>query len=238
MRNLLAAVVAASALFVAAGTGCAPSSYKTTKLSSVGDQGTLTFRFDSSCILDCSLDQPALQGSAVSVAVKGGTAAQGLSVRLADSVAATISQQSSSCNGSECTVHVEIETKLEGDAKLEVVDRSGTVVDGVALHVKAAARIDVAVRGRQPGADGVYTVKQGEKLKVESTVFDNDRTELFFASHGVSQVYGDKTVVGPDDAVILGSTDVEDAIANNVGETTLTLRAVGAESVVRFRVTK
>ena len=54
----------------------------------------------------------------------------------------------------------------------------------------------------------------------------------------LSQAYANKGIVGPDETAIFGSTDVEDAIANGLGETTLTTRAVGAESVVKFRVTK
>jgi len=43
-------------------------------------------------------------------------------------------------------------------------------------------------------------------------------------------------MVGPDTSVLIGSTDLEDAIAKAAGETALTIRAVGAQSVVRFRV--
>lgn len=123
--------------------------------------------------------------------------------------------------------------------KVEVVDKTGTLVDGVALRVHAAARIAVDVHGHEAAGDGVFTVKQGEKLEVESTVFDADGAKLAFSHHGVAQVYADKGIVGPDDGIdILGTSDVEKAVANAAGETTLALRAVGAESVVRFRVTK
>lgn len=240
MRNLLAAAALAASTLVLtlAGTGCAPATYKTSQIASAGDKGALSFKYDS-CIVDCALDQPALQGAAVTIDVRKGAPNAGLSVRVANRALATISSQSYTCAASDdCHLIFELDAKQEGDAKLEVVDKSGALVDGIPLHIKAAARIDIDVEGREAGSDGVYVVKQGERIAVASKVFDNDRTELFFSHHGVSQVYANKGIVGPDETAIFGSTDVEDAIANGVGETTLTTRAVGAESIVKFRVTK
>jgi hypothetical protein len=240
MRNLLAAAATVASILVVTlvGAGCAPATTKTTKLSSVGDKGELTFKFDS-CLLDCALDQPALQGSAVSITAKGGKPNVALSVRLADSAVATISEQSYVCDGTDCRLQMKIETKQQGEEKLEVVDKAGNVVDSVALHVKAASAIEVHVAGHELGPDNYFTVKQGEKLAVESTVFDDDRSELVFSQHGVSQEYGDKSVVGPDeDLDLFGSSDTEKAVAKNVGDATLTLRAPGAETIVRFHVTK
>ena len=237
MRNLSAAAATLLA-FTLFGTGCAPATYKTSQIASAGDKGALSFKYDS-CSIDCALEQPALQGAAVTIDVTKGAPNAGLSVRVANPAFATITTQTYACAASDdCHLIFELEAMQEGDARLEVVDNSGALVDGIPLHIKAAARIDIDVRGRGAGADGVHEVKQGERIAVASKVFDNDRTELFFSHHGVSQAYANKAIVGPDETAIFGSTDVEDAIANGLGETTLTTRAVGAESVVKFRVTK
>lgn len=237
MRTLLAAAALALVSTLAA-AGCAPATTTSTTFHTTGEKGALTFKYDS-CFFGCGLDRPALQGSAVQIEVKGGTSAVLQTARLTGTAVGRIASQSYSCDGGECKLEATIETTQHGDAKLEIVDETGGLVDGVVFHVKAAARIDVDVRGHEAGADGVFVVKQGEKLDVKSTVFDNDNTELIFDHHGVAQLYADKGIVGPDDDfMILGSSDVENAVANGTGETTLSLRAVGSESIVKFRVTK
>jgi hypothetical protein len=236
MRTLLAAAASALAITLAA-TGCAPAHYETTTYGTEGDKGALTFEYDA-CLFGCGLDRPALQGSAVTLEVKGGAADAALVARLAGGAAATISNQNYSCTAADCRLFVTVETKDAGEAKVEVTDKSGKLVDGAVLHVRPAARIDVEVRGRTAGADGVHAVREGEKLAVKSTVLAADGAELIFSYHGVSQTYADESIVGPDEGVVLGATDVEDALAKKAGDTSLAIRAVGAETVVRFRVTK
>ena len=130
--------------------------------------------------------------------VKGGVANAALVARLSNSAVGTIANQYYWCDG-DCSLFIDIETKQAGGTKVEVVDKTGTLVDGVALRVHAAARIAVDVHGHEAAGDGVFTVKQGEKLEVESTVFDADGAKLAFSHHGVAQVYADKGIVGPDD---------------------------------------
>jgi hypothetical protein len=255
MRSL-EVLLASTVLLSLAVTGCSFDPH----LDTTGDKGNLQFRY-SSCLLGCALDKNALQGSRISLSVSGGDPNTSLSARLAaDAQIGTIAYQSQSCscesssNGStdsrtvtatdkctaaetkKCFVSVDIETTRVGDAKLEVIDASGKLVDSATLHIRPAARIDVTVQDRTPGAGGVYEVPQGAKLKVASRVLDADDNEMVFAQHGVSQVYADASIVGPDHSIILGSSDVEDAIAKAPGETSLALRAAGAESIVRFRV--
>jgi len=240
MRNLLTslAAVASTLVITLAGTGCAPAWSETTTSNTPGEKGALTFEYDS-CVFGCGLDRPALQGSAVTLEVQGGTANAGLVARLSNPAVGTIANQYYSCDEGTCSLFVDIETKQAGETRVEVADKTGALVDGVALRVHAAARIDVDVHGHEAAADGVFSVKQGEKLEVESTVFDADGAKLAFSHHGVAQVYADKGIVGPDDELeLFGRSDVEKAVANRAGETTLALRAVGAESIVRFRVTK
>lgn len=237
MRNLLAAAAVALVSTLAV-TGCAPAWSDTTTFSTAGEKGALTFEYDS-CLFGCGLDRPALQGSAVTLEVKGGSAGAALVARLDNSAVGVIANQHFSCDEGTCRLFVDIETKQAGETRVEVVDKAGALVDGVALRVHAAARIAVDVHGHAAGADGFFAVKQGDKLEVESTVFDAAGDKLAFSHHGVAQVYADRAVVAPDSEFdILGTSDVEKAVAVGIGETTLALRAVGAERLVKFRVTK
>ncbi len=65
-----------------------------------------------------------------------------------------------------------------------------------------------------------------------------DGNEELFTKHGISHDYGDTSVVAPDPAIIIGSTDIEDMIAVSPGDTTVKVYAPGAERVVRIHVTK
>lgn len=257
MRSLI--LLASSAVLVAVATaGCSPIQLGS---DTGGEKGNLRFEY-SSCFFGCSLDQKALQGSQISISAKGGDPNTALVARLAGDPVGSIASQAQSCscnsssgNGSSsrtvgtgekcaktetksCTVSVDIETKLAGDAKLEVVDPSGTVVDRVTVRVRPAARIELDVHGRKANDQGIYLVQSGEKLQIGSKVLDADGVAMIFAKHGVTQAYADQDIVAPDSSVLFGSTDVEDAVAKRAGETSLTVRAVGAESVVKFRVSK
>ena len=252
------ALLAFSALVVAlAAAGCSPQLGADT----AGEKGNLRFEY-SSCLFGCSLDQKALQGSQVSITTKGGDPDVPLVARLAGDPVGSIASQLESCscasssgNGSRsrsidasklcdkaetksCTLAVDIDTRTAGEAKLEIVDPAGAVVDRVTVHVRPAARIELDVHDRKADAQGIYEVGWGAKLKVGSKVLDADGVGMIFAKHGVTQAYADANIVGPDSSVLVGSTDVEDAVAKRAGETSLTVRAVGAESTVRFRVTK
>ena len=241
LKNLRAAVAtAASTLAVTVlGAGCGPAWSETTTSRSGSDTSTLTFEY-SSCPFGCGLGRPALQGSTLTIAVKGGAANAKLSARLTGTPVGRIADQSYSCDSGACILSLTIETTHEGDAKLEAVDPTGNVVDAATLSVQPAASLEVNVDGRRYVADGgFHDVKQGDRLPVSTRALSADGKGLFFSRHGISQEYANKAIVGPGDGFVLfGETIVEDAIANTVGETTLTLRAGGAESVVRFRVTK
>jgi hypothetical protein len=227
-----------------------------------GENGALRFSYTnaSGCIFGCGLDRPALQGSMVTVMSEGGNPDIRATARLVDPTVARIAAQTESCrctshteNSSEshsidagdrcvsgqtkeCSLSLDVETSQAGDPKLEIVDGSGGLIDRVTLHVRPAARIDVRVKEGATEIGGVYEVKKGFKVKLESHVFDVDGGEAVFAKHGMSFDYGDESIVKPDTAVIFGSTEVEDMIAPGVGETTVKVRATGAEKVVRFRV--
>lgn len=227
---------------------------------SAGDNGTLRFQYSdgNGCLLGCSLDRSALQGSQVSISAKSSDADVRMTARLSDASVGRISSQSQSCScrsssrsrsvtpnekctsveTRECSLAIDIETNRPGDATLEIYDTSDKVLDRVTMHVRPAARIDVDVRqGGKKIDDDQWEVREGFKVKLESSVFDEAGTEMIFARHGVSFDYADKSLVQPDSAVLVGSTDVEDMIAGSrAGDTSVTVKAAGTSKVVRFRV--
>jgi hypothetical protein len=226
--SLLSAFVALSASSVA----CAPKLGTETE----GDKGSLVFQYTGrDCVLGCAVDRAALQGSRVDLTVQGGVAA-GAKARIVDTTIATVAEQSVSCpDGDLCSIKLSVETHLAGDAKLEVIDVTGKVIDSVTLPVRPAARIDVTPSG---GTDvsGTYEVQRYSRLALASRVYDAAGVEVVFAKHGLGFDYADKSIVAPDPTAIVGSTDVEDMIALRTGETTVKVHAPGADRVLRFRV--
>lgn len=229
--------------------------------STEGDDGKMRFEYiGSDCPFGCGLDRSALQGSLVTVVVRGGDGEVRKKARLDNGAIGAISAQRESCScetrtgdtlksrsgepaspcasgeTKSCSLSIDIETAQPGESKLEVTDLGGNVIDRVTVEVRPAARIDVDVREGATDVGGVHEVKRGFKVKVRSEVYDADGNEVFFTRHGVSHEYADKNILRPDTAVILGSTDVEDMIATGLGETTVKVRAEGAEKLVRFRV--
>lgn len=246
-----------SAAFALSGAACSLGLGEST----TGDEGTLAFEYTGGdCLFGCGLDRSALQGSMVSIAARGGDGDVRKRARLVGSSIGTIEQQRESCSctsksgnssksrtiepadrcasgeSKKCSLRIDVETTSAGDSKLEILDPGGSVIDRVTVRVRPAARIDADVRQGATDKGGVFEVKQGLKVKVHSTVYDEDGGEVIFAKHGVSHEYGDKSIVRPDSSVLIGSTDVEDMIARDLGETTVTVRAEGAAKVLRFRV--
>lgn len=227
-----------------------------------GEKGTMTFAYDGPhCFFGCGLDRSALQGSLVTVSASGTNADVRPTARISsDARIASVSSQRESCScgsksGSQssshsvdagakcssgetktCTLSIDIETTAEGDAELEVVDPKGALIDRVAVHVRPAARIDVEVNNAAVKDGEISTVRIGDKVGLKSHAFDADGTEEIFTKHGISHDYGDNTIVKPDDSALFGSTDVEDMVAVEPGDTTVTVGAPGAQRVVRFHV--
>ncbi len=225
-----------------------------------GEKGNLTFAYEGPrCFLGCGLDRSALQGSLVTVNASGGDPTVRAAARIAESSIAHVSEQTESCTCSvsqgnqtsghsvppssacaagetkTCTLAVDIETTDQGDARLEVVDPKGAVIDSVVVHVRPAARIDITVSGATKSGD-VYETHTGTKVKLESHAFGADGAEVLFKQHGISHDYGDMSIMASDPTVLIGTTDVEDMIAKAAGNTTVKVHAPGAEQLVRFHV--
>lgn len=226
-----------------------------------GDKGTMTFAYDGpGCLFGCGLDRSALQGSQVSLTAKGGDANVRQTARIAESSIARVSDQHESCScdsssGNQsksnsiepsakcasgetksCNLAVDLETGDQGDAHLEIVDPTGALIDRVTVHVRPAARIDVKVNGSAVKEGEVVTLRNFDKVGLESHAFDANGDEALFTKHGISHDYGDTTILAPDDAVLFGSTNTEDMIAKEPGDTTVKVYAPGASQLVRFHI--
>jgi len=232
---------------------------------SAGEKGVVRFEYQSNqCAFGCALDRPALEGSAVTVSASGGAVDKHLHFVFEPGDVAAIKDQTESCScessdgktsttgGTElackagekksCSRQVTLETKTSGDGKLSVREDSGAIVDQIDLKVRAAGRVDVEVRAGQqpqkigPDATGTYVVKRGDKVEIKSTVFDASGKEVVFTYHGVGHEYSDKTVLAPDEKVILGASDVEYVTTGRAGDATVRVTARGAEAKAAFRV--
>ena len=226
-----------------------------------GDKGTMSFAYDGpGCFFGCGLDRSALQGSLVTVTATGGDPNVAQKARISETSIARVSDQHESCtcdttSGSShtstsidpgakcasgttrsCSLSVDIETSDQGDAHLEIVDPSGSLIDRVTVHVRPAARLDITVGATAVKDGSPITARVGDKVKLETHAFDASGNEAMFEKHGISHDYGDTTILAPDDSVLIGSTNVEDMIAREPGDTTVTVHAPGAEQVVRFHV--
>jgi hypothetical protein len=254
---LLSSFVVASLALSLGSAGCSLKLGDKTE----GDNGTMSFSYDGpGCFFGCGLDRSALQGSLVTVTAKGGDPDVAQTARISESSIARVSNQTPSCTcdsrsgntstsstiapsekcsggaTKSCTLSVDIETSAQGDAHLEIVGPSGALIDRVTVHVRPAARLDVSVGETAVKDDAPVTARVGDTVALETHAFDAEGNEEIFTKHGISHVYGDSSVLAPDDSELFGSTNVEDMLAKTPGDATVTVRAPGAERVVRFHV--
>jgi hypothetical protein len=246
-------IVAASALALFSGA-CTVSDSGSGSLSlgsdSPGSLGQARFHYSASdCAFGCSVGRPVLQGSMITIIASVDRAPADLSATLLGPSIGRISNQSPDCNvdAKRCTLDVDIEATAAGDARLEL-SKDRADFDWIPIQVRPASRIDVSVsatptsdggpsRDVALGADGAYEVKEGEHVQLTARVFTSDQQETIFTKHGVSHAYGDTSILAVDDGVLFGATDTEYVKTVHPGETTITVRATGAETVAKFRVT-
>ncbi len=219
---------------------CAPSCE--IKNQSQGDMGNASFQYSGTCFLDCSLDSPALAGSKVTVVASADRAKGVTFARVTPDGLGKITGSTPSCDTS-CALSIDIETAHAGEGAVEVLDAKGSVVDRTPFHVHDAARIDLSVEDDDSHADisakgDTYEIAPGRRIGLRSRVFDAGGTSLVWTEHGLAHAYADRTILAPNEAVIVGSTDVEDMVAVGAGETTVTVRAGSASATAKFRVVR
>ena len=229
-----------------------------------GEKGAMTFAYDGpGCFFGCGLDRSALQGSLVTVTAKGGDAERrpdgshrgvvnraGVgAARRARATRAAATRASRTASSRAPSAHPARPSGAasrstsrrtdQGDAHLGIVDPKGALVDRVTVRVRPAARIDVKVNGIAVEEGEVSTLRNGDKVGLESHAFGANGDEAIFTEHGISHDYGDTTILRRDDSVLFGSTNVEDiTIDVEPGDTTVTVGAPGAGRMVRFHVVK
>jgi hypothetical protein len=229
-----------------------------------GEKGNLRFSYTGNgCFFGCGLDRGALQGSMVTISAEGGALVDGtVRAGITDGYGSVSSlTQSCTCSRSSgntstshtaqpgekcatnesrsCNLSVDVETTRAGDAKLEILDAKGKVIDRIDILIRPAHHIDVKLRSGSEdvplGGDGVYEVKQGSMLSLESTVYDASDGELIFAKHGVGHRFNDpKVVKGASE--LFGWSDVQSVRAEGPGTATVFVEATGATKEVTFRV--
>jgi hypothetical protein len=232
---------------------------------SSGDKGNFRFEYVSDdCLFGCSLDQATLQGSLVTVGAQSRDPNTRFTARLADGKVGSIASQREECScdsssssssssssvapggtcpsgaTKSCTIDVDVQTTNAGDTKIEMVDPQGNVNDTITLHVRPAARIDLAVlvdaNPITAGRDGAYSVHRGTNFGVQSTVYDASGSKLVYTQHGVSHYYADLTVLSPDTHEVFGATDIEAVVTGRAGDTEIVCNAPGAQTTARFHV--
>lgn len=229
-----------------------------------GDLGKARYSYSSSdcSFVGCNMGHAALQGSLVTVDVTSYDPETRLRAFLGKNAVGKIAAQTEDCSCSDghtstgiapalkcpadqaksCSLSVDIETSAAGHDELQLFAGS-QLFDKVAIVVKPASRIDVSVTvdgaAVTPGPDSVYVVKQASIVHLASQVFGDDGTPLVFTQHGVDHVYENRAIVRPDPNPLddlFGSTSVELVDPVAAGEASVTVTAVGASRVARFRV--
>lgn len=237
-------------------------------VETTGQKGVMDFSYQSSqcSLVGCGLDNPTLQGARITIQAQGGDPNVPLTAKLAKGNVGSIARQSmsyscdastsdpsssraidagESCNAGE-TKHslldIEIETTNAGGDTLEVHEPSGALRDSVGFLVRAASRIDVKLSDDTHdlvAANGAYTVHIGEKLRLQSEVYDSAGERLMFSEHGLSFAYADKTLLAPDPDIlndIFGATDTEYMAPLDVGDTQVVGTATGATSTTKLHI--
>jgi hypothetical protein len=210
---------------------------------SKGELGNATFSYQSSqCgFLDCGTDKSVLQGSKITVVMKGDHASEvSLAVFQTASIGRIVDANPSCVDGGSCQYTIDIETTGAGDGSLEVYDAKGALIDKTTVRVKPASRIELGVSVNNQNVqakDDVYEVPRGTEVDLSAKVFDDAGNELLFTEHGVQHDYADRAIVQPSSSPdLFGSTDVEEMEAEKAGDTSVTTRATGAQAVAKFRV--
>lgn len=202
-RPFSLALTALAALGVAAGCDPFPND------STVGDEGRLEFSYASQCFLDCSLDSAIAVGSTELVTFDG--RAEGLSFSSSDGAILGFHHKMDSCScerssGSDaegygpippdgqcaegftltCNVYVEAEAHAEGDAKLEIWDESGALVDRVTVHARIPRSATVKRYENEDWVDSDKVAGTAASEALVGVVFRDAAGNPLLSSQGVS----------------------------------------------------
>lgn len=223
-----------------------------------GENGVLSFRFaPGGCVEQCSLDRKVLVGSTLGVDVTGGDLGRRMTARLtpielgtADAAQACACERSSPtgfpesrpidpsdpCEGGTktCTFAVTATARGPGDARLEVIDPAGAVIDATTLHFRFADRADTRVVSGADSVTGGHELQQGQSFTVASRVYAGDEP-LLLSRESIVREPRDGRVLQIDRSDPLGDPLVGVVFAVGQGETILDV-TVPQAPIVSFPV--
>ncbi len=220
---------------------CSTTQYQVLQGSSVTAQAQLSQRTDEPFILR-------VKDSAI-----GTLSHADQSCSCGDSNSSASVDCNASCPGGKTKsvqVSVDVQTTAAGDTTLELVDAKGLVVDSAPMTVHAAAKINASVSSEPhggartagtAGVDGAYTVKVGNDVIVSFGATDTEGNNLIFTQHGIVPTYSDPKVLSVTSDVIdqvFSGSGTEPAVAHAAGNATISLKAQGASTDVKFHVVK
>jgi hypothetical protein len=228
-----------------------------------GEMGNLRFSYSGTgCFFGCGLDKKVLQGSTVSVSVKG-DAQGGLTAAIDEGSAASVSTQTETCtcnskSGStsnsrlvqggvrcesgetkSCSLSVDVSADHEGFSKLKVLDGKGAVVDQVDVTTRVAARLDLAITADDVAVapkDGVYTMKSRAEGKIVAKAFDGDGDELLFSQNGFDFRYDDPHLRASNDDWFLVSANTSTFRSLAAGDATIHVAAANGRTTADARL--
>ena len=189
--------------------------------STSGELGRVDFSYGASCFFGCSMDRPVLIGADERVDVTGDGDAPGVSAKSTDPGVVTFKlRRSCACGKSSgssaegmstdaqgncpasytktCDNAVDMQTVAAGDAKLELYDAGGQLIDRVGVHVRPAKSL--RFEQQQSGSDQGTPIDQlevpaGGTATLSAKLFDADGQPLI-ARHAVTWTSQDPGVAG------------------------------------------
>ena len=259
LRLSRARLVLGFALSVAlAATGCEK---KETVAGQIGELGRVEFTYSRSCFFGCLVAQPLLAGTRETMRVKGEAAnAPGISVRSdEESVVEVALERQCYCERKDTTGRIDVAldgacdepwrmtcentihvgAQQAGDAKVELLEEGGSVIDRITVYVREAAR--ARFFGTLPGALGEedgdsFSLEADSRLDLRLELYDEDGLELL-APEGVSWRVADPEVatfnaflIGAGEEVVAGRDIVVETHA--AGETTVEIDVPGLTATI------
>lgn len=257
MRSHYVACFIALASLGTASFGCSSKQDKPKN----GEMGNVTFEYGSwSCLFGCGPDRQVLQGASMTILVDGGEPGKLRHARIATENMGTVSSDEESCtcnkdtadssssrgadNGTtclsdetlSCMMTVNIETVAAGDAKLEIVDDKGKLIDRFTVPVRPASRVEVIVSAEQEDLvpkEGVYEVHQNAHVQIQPIGYGSGEMELLYTGKGFAFTSSDKKIANPEGITFF---EVQPIKVPAAGTATVTVSAAAAQTEVRFRV--
>lgn len=232
MRTRLLPGLMVTALVAAASSACSTQLGQST----TGELGRVDFSYGATCFFGCSMDRPVLVGGSERIDVTGPGDAKGVTAASTDPAIVEFNlKRSCSCDRSSgnsgegmstdaqgncpagfektCDNSVDMQALAQGDAKLQLFDAQGQLLDRVVVHVRKAAsaqfqQSDNGLSNSQPIDQLV--VKSGNTVTLSAKLLDADGQALI-ARDAVTWGSQDKSVAGFPVYTLTSQDSVDDS---------------------------